>query len=105
MTTEPSLPVRAQRLSFFSASADTPPLSPDDERDLDALLDQASRIAPSERSAFLERSCPGRPALRQRVEQLLAGAGADVPTDFLTPLGISRAILAKIKRAVRGERE
>src|SRR5262245_7298924 len=37
--------------------------------------------SPSERAAYLDRACAGRPALRREVEELLAAHAADNPLD------------------------
>jgi TolB-like protein/Flp pilus assembly protein TadD len=51
--------------------------SPERWSEIDALFDQALRLTPEERGAFLEKACKGNRELRRQVERLLRAAEVD----------------------------
>ncbi|HSM61187.1 MAG TPA: serine/threonine-protein kinase, partial [Longimicrobiales bacterium] len=52
-------------------------LTPEQWREAEPILDRALELAPRERDAFLDEACRGSPALRVRVQRLVAAADED----------------------------
>jgi eukaryotic-like serine/threonine-protein kinase len=57
-------------------------MTPERWQQVKGVLEQALALAPEERSAFLDRSCPPDPSLRQEVETLLSSSD-EVRSSFL----------------------
>src|SRR5215469_4103732 len=67
-----------RRLHRFERSR----MTPEQWQQVRDVLHSAVQLPANQRSAYLDIQCAGEPALRQEVEQLLAGEG-NVPSSFL----------------------
>jgi eukaryotic-like serine/threonine-protein kinase len=67
-------------------------MTPERWQQIHDVLEKALELAPSERSAFLERACSSDQSLRQEVEALLASSD-DVRTSFLLQFSAPRVTL------------
>jgi hypothetical protein len=74
-------------------------VTPEVWREVEGLYLEASALAPSDRAAFLDRSCAGQPALRSEVDSLL---GADLERSDFLDLPPSRLVADLMKNQRQG---
>ncbi len=66
-----------------------------DEKQLNRVLDQALALPLNQRAAFLDMACDN-PAMRSKIEQLIASCETEVPEEFLQPPAESKQWIARV---------